>query len=237
MVFAAARKAGWIPESVRVDHVGFGMILGADRKPFRSRDGGTVKLAELLQEAENRAAQSIGEDERRQGLSDEQKAEIARTVGIGAVKYADLSHNLTTDYVFDWDTMLALEGNTAPYMLYAYARVRSIGRKAGFDYESLPADLPILLEHESEVALAKELLNFGAVVKQVSEELRPHHLTDYLYTLSRAFSTFYDRERGVRVIDAESEAIRLSRLRLCDLTARTLKQGLYLLGIPVLEQM
>ncbi|MGV3721226.1 MAG: arginine--tRNA ligase [Actinomycetota bacterium] len=237
MVFAAARKAGWIPDAVRVDHVGFGMILGADRKPFRSRDGGTVKLVELLLEAENRAAQSIGEDERRQGLSDEQKAEIARTVGIGAVKYADLSHNLTTDYVFDWDTMLALEGNTAPYMLYAYARVRSIGRKAGIDYDALSADLPILLEHESEIALAKELLNFGAVVKQVSEELRPHHLTDYLYTLSRAFSTFYDRERGVRVIDAESDAIRLSRLRLCDLTARTLKQGLYLLGIPVLEQM
>lgn len=237
MVFAAARKAGWIPEDVRVEHVGFGMILGPDRKPFRSRDGGTVKLADLLQEAEERSYQLVGEDERRQGFSEAQRREIAHTVGIGAVKYADLSHNLATDYVFDWDTMLALEGNTAPYMLYAYARVRSIGRKAGIDFDALPADLPIVLEHESEVALAKQLLNFGAVVRQVSEELRPHHLTDYLYSLSRAFSTFYDRERGVRVIDAEPEAVRHSRLRLCDLTARTLKQGLYLLGIPVLEQM
>jgi arginyl-tRNA synthetase len=133
--------------------------------------------------------------------------------------------------------MLALTGNSAPYMLFAYARIRSIGRKAGIDFAALPADLPILLEHETEVELAKELLRFGAVTRQMSEELKPNLLTDYLYDLSRAFSAFYDRERGVRVIDAEPEAVRQSRLRLCDLTGRTLRLGLDLLGIPVVEQM
>ena len=182
-------------------------------------------------------AKVSADEERRQGLSAEQRAEIARVVGISAVKYADLSHNPSSDYVFDWDTMLELVGNTAPYLLYAYARIRSIARRAGIDFEALPADLPILLEHESEVGLAKQLLGLGGVLRQVSAELRPHYLTDYLYELSRAFSTFYDRERGVRVIDAEPESVRLSRLRLCDLTARALKLGLGLLGIGVLEQM
>lgn len=247
MVFAVARKAGWVPEHVKLEHVGFGMIMKKDpetgkTEPFKTRDGGTVKLVDLLHEAEARATKLIDEleaerDEARRISTPEQKAEIAEVVGVGAIKYADLSHNLTSDYVFDWDTMLALTGNTAPYMLYAYARVRSIGRKAGIEYEALPADLELVVEHESEIALAKQLLNFGTVVRQVSDELRPHYLTEYLYNLSRAFSTFYDRERGVRVVDAESENVRRSRLRLCDLTARTLKLGLDLLGIQVLEQM
>lgn len=247
MVFAVARKAGWVPEHVKLEHVGFGMIMKKDpetgkTEPFKTRDGGTVKLVDLLDEAEARATKLIDEleaerDEARRISTPEQKAQIAEVVGVGAIKYADLSHNLTSDYVFDWDTMLALTGNTAPYMLYAYARVRSIGRKAGIEYEALPADLELAVEHESEIALAKQLLNFGTVVRQVSDELRPHYLTEYLYNLSRAFSTFYDRERGVRVVDAESENVRLSRLRLCDLTARTLKLGLDLLGIQVLEQM
>lgn len=246
MVFAAARLAGWVPEHVKLEHVGFGMVLGADRKPFKTRDGGTVKLVDLLREAEARAAKLAEEleakrlaerEDAERALTPEQKAEMAGVIGVGAIKYADLSHNLTSDYVFDWDTMLALTGNTAPYMLYAYARIRSIGRKAGIDFETLPADLPLVVEHESEIALAKQLLNFGTVIRQVSDELRPHYLTEYLYNLSRAFSTFYDRERGVRVVDAEPENVRLSRLRLCDLTARTLKLGLNLLGIRVLEQM
>src|SRR5262249_52183394 len=138
---------------------------------------------------------------------------------------------------FDWDTMLALDGNTAPYLQYAYARIRSIGRRAGIDYASLPADTPIRLEHESEIGLGKQLLNFGGVLGQFAAELRPHLLTDYLYDLSRAFSVFYDRQRGVRVVNAETEALRNSRLRLCDLTARTLELGLSLLGIRVLEEM
>jgi arginyl-tRNA synthetase len=222
---------------VRLDHVGFGMVLGPDRQPFRTREGGTIKLRSLLEEAIARSAAAIAEDdERRRDLTPEQRAEIARVVGLGAVKYADLAHNVTSDYVFDWDTMLALEGNTAPYMLYAYARIRSIGRKAGVDFDMLP-QVTLSLEHPSELALAKQLLEFPSVVRQVADELRPHFLTEYLYTLSRAFSTFYDRERGVRVMDAEPESLRLSRLRLCDLTARTLRQGLDLLGIEVLEQM
>lgn len=234
MVFEGARKAGWAPERVALEHVGFGMVLGADRKPFKTRSGGTVKLKDLIGEAVSRAALPTLDG---RGLGPEQAAEIARIVGVGAMKYADLSHNASSDYVFDWDTMLSLEGNTAPYMLYAYARVRAIGRKAGFDYGSLPPELELVIEHESEAGLAKELLQFAGVVEQVGRELRPHVLTDYLYSLSRAFSTFYDRDRGVRVIDAEPEQVRMSRLRLCDMTARTLKLGLGLLGIEVLEQM
>lgn len=249
MVFAGARKAGWAPPSVSLEHVGFGMILGVDGRPFRTRDGGTIKLKELLDEAIERAAARVAElrekdPERRPDTSPEADANVARIVGLGAVKYADLSHNVTSDYRFDWDTMLALEGNTAPYLLYAYARIRSIGRRAGTALNSpeihsweLPPDLPILLEHPSEVALAKQLLHFVPTLRQVAVELRPHLLTDYLYGLSRAYSTFYDRERGVRIVDAEPEAVRLSRLRLCDLTARTLKLGLEMLGIGVLEQM
>lgn len=230
-VFWTARTAGWVPERTSLEHVGFGMVLGADRKPFKTRDGGTVKLRALLEEAANRAFEASNPE-----LPEAQRRDIARVAGVGAVKYADLSHNVTSDYVFDWDTMLALEGNTAPYMLYAYARIRSIGRKAGVNFDALPT-VSLVLEHPAEIALAKELLQFSGVLKMVAAELKPHYLTDYLYGLSRAFSTFYDRERGVRVIDAEPEGVRLSRLRLCDLTARTLKLGLHLLGIEVLEQM
>lgn len=238
MVFAAARAIGWVPEGTKLEHVGFGMVLGPDRRPFKTREGGTIKLKELLDEAEARAAVVVeAQDERRRELSPEQKAEIARAVGLGAVKYFDLSHNLASDYVFDWETMLALDGNTAPYMLYAYARIRSIGRRAGVDLDALPSDVPLIIEHPSEVALAKELVQFPTVIQQVAVDLRPHLLTEYLYGLSRAFSTFYDRERGVRVIDAEPEGVRLSRLRLAEMTARVLKLGLGLLGINVVEQM
>jgi arginyl-tRNA synthetase len=239
MVFAAARAAGWAPEArVSLEHVGFGMVLGEDRRPFKTRTGDTVKLKELLREAEERALAVLEADpSRRAGWSAERKAEVAAVVGIGAVKYSDLSHNLASDYVFDWDTMLAMEGNTAPYMLYAYARIRSIGRRAGIDWDALPADTPLRVEHESEIGLARKLLEFGSVLGQVSAELKPHFLTDYLYELSRAFNTFYDRIHGVRVIDAETAELRASRLRLCDLTARTLRQGIHLLGIRVLEEM
>lgn len=238
MVFEVARKAGYAPPEVRLEHVGFGMVMGEDRTPFKTRDGGTVKLRSLLKEAQERTLAVIEENaERRGGMSEDEKLHTARVAGVGVVKYFDLSHNPASDYVFDWDTMLALNGNSAVYMLYAYARVRSIGRRAGVDFDTLPADLPLVLEHPSEIGLAKELLQFTGVLKQVAAELKPHYLTDYLYSLSRAFSTFYDRERGVRVIDAEPESVRLSRLRLADLTARTLKLGLSLLGIEVLEQM
>ncbi|MFH0981674.1 MAG: arginine--tRNA ligase [Planctomycetota bacterium] len=240
MVFAAGCKAGWVPKDVITEHIAFGSVLGPDGRPFKTREGGTVKLKSLLEEAVARALQVIEANEddetKARGLTEAAKAEIAETVGMAAVKYFDLSHNLASDYKFNFDQMLALEGNTAPYMLYAYARIRSIGRKAGLDYAELPADTPIVLEHDSEIKLGKVLARFPDVVATVAGELRPNVLTDYLYEVSKAFSLFYDRVRGVRVIDAP-QASRRPRLRLCDLTARTLKLGLGLLGIKTLEQM
>jgi len=240
MLFAAARRVGWGDE-VAFEHLAFGSVLGADGRPFKTREGGTVKLKELLDEAVGRARRiveaGLEEGGRRSALSETDMSEIAEAVGLGAIKYFDLSHNLVTDYKFDWDTMLAMEGNTAPYMLYAYARIRSIGRKAGIDFAELSADAPIVLEHDSERRLAKVLLRLAETIDAVACDLRPNVLTDYLYELSKAFSLFYDRRHGVRVIDAEPESLRLSRLRLCDLTARALRLGLGLLGIRTVEQM
>ncbi|MCH7527468.1 MAG: arginine--tRNA ligase [Planctomycetes bacterium] len=241
MLFAAARRIGWVGDNVSLIHVGFGNLLGSDGTPFKTSTGGNVKLKDLLDEAVARAHTVIEHHAADQGKGrtfDRKTADdIAAAVGIGAIKYFDLSHSLGSDYKFHWDTMLAMEGNTAPYMLYAYARIRSIGRKAGIDYADIPSDTPIVLEHQSERRLGKTLLRFGEIVEQVAEELRPNVLTDYLYELSKAFSQFYDRRIGVRVIDAEPDSLRLSRLRLCDLTARTLKLGLGLLGIKTVEQM
>jgi len=277
MVFAAARQAGWVADDVSLIHLGFGNMLAATGKPFKTREGGTVKLKDVLDEAVARA-RSVVEAEpqppltrrpaspplqssgnatcsRRvkgadsadeawdasqkslRSLTPEQIGEVAETVGLGAVKYFDLSHSLTSDYRFVLDTMLSLEGNTAPYMLYAYARIRSIGRKAGVDFSALPHDAPILLEHATEIALAKKLVQFAEALEAASADFRPNLLTDYLYELSKTFSRFYDKKLGVRVIDASPEEVRLSRLRLCDLTARTLKLGLSLLGLKTVEQM
>jgi arginyl-tRNA synthetase len=144
---------------------------------------------------------------------------------------------MSSDYKFDWDIMLAMDGNTAPYMLYAYARIRSIEREAGIAYEDIPHDTPIVLEHESEIRLAKALLRLPDVLGQLARDYKPNVLTDYLFDLSKAYNIFYDRKRGVRVKDAFPEPVRLSRLRLCDLTARSLKLGLHLLGIGTLERM
>jgi arginyl-tRNA synthetase len=241
MLFATARKAGWAGQNVSLEHLGFGMVQGPNRQPIKTRDGGSIKLKSLLDEAEARARRLLEENEkdptRARGFDDAEMTQVARTVGTGAVKYADLMHNLASDYVFSWDKMLAMDGNTAPYMMYAYARVKSIGRKAGAEFGELPVDLPIVLEHPREIGLAKALLEFVEVVELVAEELRPNLLTEYLYDLSKAFSLFYDRKLGVRVIDARPEGVRLSRLRLCDLTARTLKIGLGLLGIETVERM
>ena len=217
-------------------------MLSKAGTPFKSRDGGTVKLKDLLDEAVARARRVVEEQSPEEGrvqrsFTPQQMDAIAETVGLAAVKYFDLSHSMTSDYRFDLDTMLAMEGNTAPYMLYAYARIRSIGRKAGVDYRELPSDMPILLDHPSEIALAKKLLQFADAVEVVGRELRPNILTDYLYDLAKAFSRFYDKRLGVRVIDASPEAVRISRLRLCDATARVLRLGLKLLGIQTIEQM
>jgi len=232
MVFACARKAGWVPEGVRLDHVGFGMMLGPDGKPFKTREGGVVKLKDLLDEAERRARKIV--DENSPDLPEAERAEIARAVGTGAVKYADLSHNIASDYRFDWDKMLAMDGNTAPYMMYAYARIRSIGRKGGVEYESLPPDIEVLITNEHERRLAKKLLQFNEVYQKALSELAPNTLTTYLFETAQAFSQFY---RECPVLQAETQALRQSRLRLCDLTARTIRLGLHMLGIEVVERM
>ncbi len=241
MLFAAAPKVVKIGPEVRMQHLGFGNMLAAGGRPFKTREGGTIKLKNLLDEAVTRARQVV---ESRAPAEDDATAskvveteQVAEVVGLGAIKYFDLSHSLSSDYTFDIDTMLSLEGNTAPYMMYAYARIRSIGRKAGVNLSAISADSSIVLEHPTEIALAKKLVQFAEKFAVVESELRPNVLTDYLYELAKTFSRFYDKKLGVRVIDASPESLRLSRLRLCDLTARTLKLGLFLLGIETIEQM
>jgi arginyl-tRNA synthetase len=230
-VFATARQAGWAPPTVSLEHASFGTMLGEDGKPFKSRTGGTAKLKDLLDEAEERAAAVV--TDKNPELPADQKQTIARQVGLGAVKYADLSKDRTSDYVFSFDKMLALDGNTAPYLQYAHARVRSIFRKAaerGIHYTP-PAQ--VTLESPYELALAKHILRFGETLDAVARELKPHLLTTYLYDLATRFSGFFE---NCPVLQSE-EPTRSSRLALIDLTARTLAQGLDLLGIQHPEQM
>jgi arginyl-tRNA synthetase len=237
-VFQVARKAGWVPDYVELVHVPFGLVLGEDGKKFKTRSGDTVRLRDLLDEAVIRARADLEarlkEEEREE--TEDFITQVAQVVGIGAVKYADLSQNRTSNYVFSYDKMLDLKGNTAPYMLYSYARIQGISRKGGINFAELGENLQVLLQHETELALAKYLLLLDEVINSVEEDLLPHRLCEYLYELSRKFNQFYDRNQGVRVLDAE-EPLRTSRLVLCDLTARSLRLGLDLLGIPVLERM
>jgi len=228
MVFATARAAGWAPPDVVLEHVPFGSVLGEDGKPFRTRAGETVGLAALLDEAETRARAIVAE--KNADLDPGEQARVAHAVGIGAIKYADLASDRVKDYVFSWDRMLAMEGNTAPYLQYAYARIRSIFRKAGTDHAP-PA--PILLAEPAERALALTLLAFDGVVDAVGRTLEPHRLCGHLYDVAVAFSTFYE---ACPVLPAEPP-LRASRLVLADLTGRTLAQGLELLGIRVVERM
>lgn len=226
--------ARWQPDAakkVKLIHVGFGKIMGEDGKPFKTRSGDTVKLGELLDEAEERALKIVSE--KNPDLSDAQKKEIARVVGIGAVKYADLLPNRQSDYVFSWDKMLALNGNTAPYLQYAYARIRSIFRKAADSGSMSQQPSTISLSAPEELALAKHLLNFGLTLEAVAEDLRPNFLCNYLYELAGHFTRFYE---NCPVLKSEG-AVRESRLALCDLTSKVLKQGLNALGIETLEQM
>ncbi|MBA4148367.1 MAG: arginine--tRNA ligase [Verrucomicrobia bacterium] len=228
-LFATFRR--WHPEvQMKLAHVWFGSILGEDGKPFKTRSGDTVKLAELLNEAEERALKVVSE--KNPELSDAEKKEIARIVGIGSVKYADLQQNRQSDYIFSWDKMLSLQGNTAPYLLYAYTRVRSIFRKAGEQDASKLAQ-NVSLSHPDELALAKHLLSFGLVLEAAADEYRPNFLCTYLYDLSGHFARFYE---SCPVLKSE-EPQRSSRLVLSDLTARVLKEGLQLLGIETAEQM
>ena len=218
-------------KEVKLAHVWFGSILGEDGKPFKTRSGETVKLADLLDEAEERALKIVSE--KNPDLPEAQRREIARVVGLGAVKYADLLPNRQSDYVFSWDKMLALQGNTAPYLQYAYTRIKSIFRKSEADLSPVTRHVSLALSAPEEIALGKHLLNFGLTLEAVAEEYRPNFLCNFLYELAGKFTSFYE---NCPVLKAD-DATRASRLALCDLTARVLKQGLDVLGIETIEQM
>ena len=238
-VFQVARRAGWIPEDARVEHVPFGLVQGEDGKKLKTRAGDTVRLRDLLDEAVERAEADL-----RRRLEEEGRAEddafiqhVATTVGLAAVKYADLSQNRITNYQFSFDRMLALQGNTAPYLLYAVVRIAGIARKGG-DLEAAGATAggeaaPLQFSEPQEWALVRELLKLDAVIAEVEQELLPNRLCSYLFELSQVFNRFYDQ---VPVLKADEPA-RSSRLALCRLTADTIKLGLGLLGIPTLERM
>ena len=229
-IFAAFKLSH--PElQTRLAHVWFGSILGDDGKPFKTRSGETVKLSDLLNEAEERAFEVV--TVKSPEKPEVERREIARIIGIGAVKYADLLPNRQSDYIFSWDKMLALSGNTAPYLQYAYARIQSIFRKGGLTGEHSARNAALNLSAPEEITLAKQLLNFGLVLEAVGDEYRPNFLCNYLYELAGNFTSFYE---NCPVLKSE-ENQRASRLTLCHLTAETLKQGLDLLGIEVLEQM
>ena len=262
MFFAAARAVGWAGDDVTLEHVPFGSVQGANHKPLMTRDGENVKLRDLLDEAEKRAHELLesrdeGPKSRRhdesepqasargqaddaepaQRFTDEEKKKIARRVGVAAVKYADLRNDRVSDYVFSWDKMLAFQGNTAPYMMYAYARIRSIYRKAAERFgepDVYATGVTLVLEHPAERALALRLARLRETIDTVAADLEPHVLCGYLYELGSEFMRFYE---ACPVLRAPSEAVRLSRMRLCDLTARTLKLGLGLLGIETIERM
>ncbi|NES04221.1 MAG: arginine--tRNA ligase [Okeania sp. SIO2F4] len=234
-VWQVAKKAGWIPENVEVVHVSFGLVLGEDGKKLKTRSGETVRLRDLLDEAINRARNDLEKrlKEENRSESEEFIENAARVVGLSAVKYADLSQNRNSNYVFSFDKMLALQGNTAPYLLYAYVRVQGIARKGEIDFEKLRKDAKIILQDEQELVLGKHLLQLNEVLNMVAVELLPNRLCEYLYELSEKFNKFFE---SCPVLKSE-EPLRTSRLLLCDVTARTLKLGLSLLGISVLERM
>jgi arginyl-tRNA synthetase len=234
-VFQVARRAGWVSESLELVHVPFGLVQGEDGKKLKTRSGETVRLRDLLDEAIARAhtdLQTRFQQENRQETA-EFIDHVAQVIGISAVKYADLSQNRTSNYIFSFDKMLALQGNTAPYLLYAYVRIQGISRKGQINFEHLDTGTSITLQEEAERTLAKHVLQLDEVLEQVSQDLLPNRLCQYLFELSQKFNQFYDR---CPILQAE-EPSRTSRLLLCDLTARTLKLGLSLLGIPVLERM
>ena len=247
ILFAAARAVGWAGENTTLEHATFGSVMGTNRKPLKTRDGKNIKLRDLLDEAEQRAADLLQERNQQRGGDDDESAgpvfteqeigEITRRVGIASVKYADLRNDRVSDYVFSWDKMLAMQGNTAPYMMYAYARIRSIYRKAAERFgepDVYAAGVTIGLEDANERALALRLARLRETVDQVASELEPHVLCTYLYDLATDFMRFYE---SCPVLQAADEAARLSRMRLCDLAARALKLSLDLLGIETVERM
>ncbi|MXY81495.1 MAG: arginine--tRNA ligase [Gemmatimonadetes bacterium] len=228
-VFAVARAAGYAPATTALEHHEFGAILGADNRPFKTRAGGVVKLMDVLEEGVARAFAQVSE--KNPDMDEAERRQIARVIGIGSIKYMELSFNRTSDYVFDWDKMLALDGNTAPYMLYSYARIKSMFRRAGVAEDAL--DGAIIIGERAENALAIKLLQFPEVVVAVAHQCYPHMLCNYLYELADAFMKFYEQCPVLRA----DEPVRTSRLLLALLTARIVRQGLDLLGIETLERM
>jgi len=231
MVFAVGRMAGWLADGkASAEHVSFGSVLGVDGRMLRTRAGDTTKLIDLLDEAVERAAAVVAE--KNPELPADMRDEVAHAVGIGSVKYADLSTDRIRDYTFDWDRMLSFDGNTAVYLLYAYVRVRGIFRKA--EQTSRVGSGDVLITEPEERTLALALLRFESVVRAVAESLEPHRLCNYLFDLAQAYTAFFE---ACPVLRAPSPALRQSRLALCELTARTLQTGLGLLGITTVEQM
>jgi len=231
MVAAVAAQVGWLKSPCEMVHVAFGNVLGADKKMLKSRSGDAVKLDALLIEAVERAANAV--TEKNPELSSQTKDEVARFVGLGSVKYADLSTDRVKDYIFDWERMLSFDGNTAPYLQYAHARICSIFRRANVEREAAK-DFSPKISHAAERALALRLLQFDSAVWDTIDKYSPHRLCAYLYELATSFSSFYER---CPVLKATDQDERNSRLMLCDLTARTLQTGLDLLGIDAPEQM
>jgi arginyl-tRNA synthetase len=230
-LFEVARKWGY--DKIDLEHVAFGTILGADRRPFKTREGDVVGLESLLDEATVLARTIVDENSR--DIDPEEKKQVAEVVGLGAIKYADLCQNRTSDYVFDWRKMMAMNGNTATYLQYAYARIQSIFRKGGLAPEAIRHNRPaISLDHPAERGLGVRLLRLPEVLELAASDFKPNILTDYLFDLANAFSTFFEE---CPVLKAEPAGRRDSRLALCDLTARTLKFGLGLLGIDIVERM
>lgn len=226
-VFAIAKKANFVPQEMQLEHMPFGTMMGKDGKPFKTRDGGTVKLVELLIEAEQRALDLV--NEKNPDLDEAERQAVAKTVGIGAVKYADLSKNRTSDYIFNWDTMLSFEGNTAPYLQYAYARIQSIFRKAG----EIDTSAALVLTEAAEKQLATKILQLSETIDIVVKDGTPNILCNYLFELAGNFMTFYE---ACPILIAEDD-VKNSRLKLAQLTAETLKTGLDLLGIETLDRM
>src|SRR5262245_15187985 len=237
-VYAASLKAGYsihpkTGEPAVLEHAAFGSVLGEDGKPFKTRSGESVKLADLIEETVTRATAAL--ESRDTTLSHDEARRIAEAVGVAALKYGDLSSNRALDYTFSFDRMLAFEGNTGPYLLYALVRIRSIFRKgAERGVGDAWRSAPFVASEPAEKALALALLRYPGAVKSVADSLEPHRLCQYLYDLAGAFSVFFDQ---CPVLAAATPALRDSRLRLCDLTARVLEDGLGVLGIPTLERM
>ncbi|NMG08458.1 arginine--tRNA ligase [Brasilonema sp. UFV-L1] len=234
-IFQVGRKAGWITDDVEFVHTPFGLVLGDDGQKLKTRSGEAVRLEDLLDGAIAYARADIEKRIQQEGREETQEFihNVAQVIGISAVKYADLSQNRTSSYIFSYDKMLALKGNTAPYMLYAYVRTQGISREGHIEFEKLGADAQIVLREDTELTLAKHLLQLDEVMGEIEKDLLPNRLCEYLYQLSDKFNKFYE---NCPVLKAE-EPVRTSRLVLCDLTARTLKLGLSLLGIKVLERM